>query len=272
VVDTDRLEAISRKMRRRILQSVALFGRGHIGGSLSVIDILVTIYFSELFHFPCSRPTAAIQGDSMILSKGHAGVALYAVLSEKGCFSSDELQSLNQGGLLAEHPAPNIPGVNFLSGSLGHGMSLAAGLALGMKKSSTPRRSLAVVGDGELYEGTNWEAAQFAGHHGLNTLCVVIDRNRLITHGDTEEISGLDKLDQKWRAFGWEVLEINGHSHADIYRALAKFRKGQASRPLAVIANTVKGRGVSFMENRPEWHHGPLSSRDVDDALAEVDR
>lgn len=264
------LEKLSQKMREDILRSVWSYGRGHIGGALSVIDILVGIYLSGLFNFSTANSAREIECDSMILSKGHAGVALYAVLADVGFISAEDLWSINRGGLLAEHPSPDIPGVGFVSGSLGHGISLATGVALSIKIDGSAAKALVVVGDGELYEGTNWEAAQFAGHHSLSSLCVVIDRNELITHGRTEDILRLEDLGARWRSFGWEVRFINGHDHREIVEALGEFKLGSFRKPLAIIANTVKGKGVSFMENRPEWHHGELSRQDFENAIKEL--
>lgn len=272
MIELPELDQMSQKMRLDVLAAVAASGRGHVGGALSVIDLLVSVYFSGLFSFGSPGSSRPIQGDSVILSKGHAGVALYAVLAEVGFISRDELFELNKGGLLAEHPSPEIPGVNFVSGSLGHGVSVGAGLALGFKNDNSPWKSLVVVGDGELYEGTNWEAAQFAGHHNLNSLCVLVDRNRLITHGNTENILRLEKLDEKWLSFGWDVRIIDGHKHGEIFSALEAFKQGRYHKPLVVIANTVKGKGVSFMENRPEWHHGPVPHDRLQEALSEIAR
>lgn len=224
---------------RRILEAVAKAGRGHIGSALSCVDILEAIF--------------SIKGEAkFILSKGHAGVALYALVS-----SDEDLMKLNQGGRLGEHPEKHM-GADCDTGSLGNGLGIACGMALAGNK------VFVVMGDGECQEGSVWEAAMFAAQHGLN-ITVVIDRNGLQVGGCTEDINGLENLSEKWEAFGWCVRECDGHDQPALVRAMQELY-----RPLVVIARTVKGKGVSFMENRPEWHHGSLNQEQLEQARQEL--
>ncbi len=224
---------------RLILEAVAKAGRGHIGSALSCVDILEAIF--------------SIKGDSkLILSKGHAGVALYALIS-----SEEDLMQLNQGGRLGEHPERHM-GADCDTGSLGNGLGIACGMALAGNK------VFVVMGDGECQEGSVWEAAMFAAQHGLN-ITVVIDRNGLQVGGCTEDINGVEGLQEKWEAFGWCVRECDGHDQPALISAMQELY-----RPLVVIARTIKGKGVSFMENRPEWHHGSLSAEQLQQARAEL--
>ena len=256
-------------LRRAVLKAVRRAGRGHLGGALSIIELLVAVYFSGIFQFQVSGVRGR-DDDVFHLSKGHAGVAWYAALVELGILREEDLLSMNSGGLLAEHPSPNIPGVNFLSGSLGHGLSLAAGVALSGKLDSSLSRSIVVLGDGELYEGSIWEAAQFAGHHHLNQLCAIVDVNGLITHGPTEGILSHGRLRERWDSLGWHVIEINGHDFGEILPALMVFASGQFSKPCVILSHTIKGKGVSFMENQASWHHGALSDEQLELALVEL--
>ena len=209
--------------------------------------------------------------DRFILSKGHAGIALYAVLADLGFFPKEELDFLNKGRLLAEHPDPRIPGIEVVSGSLGHGLSVGAGMALADKFDEKPRRTFVLMGDGECYEGSVWEAAMFASHHQLNNLCGIVDRNGLITHGTTESINKLEPFKDKWRAFGWDVIEVDGHDLKVLVSALQKFTRKTSGNPTLILANTVKGKGVSFMENQANWHHGGIDDKKLGIALLELE-
>lgn len=259
----------SRHVRRRILEAVYTAGKGHLGGALSIVEILSTIYFSGLFTFG-SKSAKTPTRDRLILSKGHAGVGLYAVLTEAGWIDEIELTRLNTGYLLAEHPSPNIPGVEFVSGSLGHGLSVGVGFALADKIDHSKSSTIVVLGDGECYEGSVWEAAQFAGHHKLSALVAIVDRNGLITHGPTEEINEFGNLVTRWKSFGWNVLEIDGHNVPDLLKALQEFKSEAHEEPLAVIANTVKGKGVRSLEGTAGSHHGSISIEQMREALGEM--
>ena len=259
----------SRRVRKRILEAVYIAGKGHLGGALSIVDLLTALYFSGLFSFQARKGDEASR-DRLILSKGHSGVGLYAVLTEAGQIQEVEMTRLNRGYLLAEHPSPNIPGVDFVSGSLGHGLSVGAGLALADKIDDSKLKTVVVLGDGECYEGSVWEAAQFAGHHKLATLLAIVDRNGLITHGATEDINAFGDLRSRWISFGWNVIELDGHSFTEIIENLENFVSGTSSQPCVIIANTIKGKGVRSLEGTAGSHHGSISLEQLTQSLQEM--
>ncbi|MBN1595545.1 transketolase [candidate division FCPU426 bacterium] len=246
-------------------------GSGHTGGSLSCVDLLVCLYFSEMNHDP--QNPAWPQRDRFILSKGHAAPALYSVLARTGYFPLDKLCTLRQlDSILQGHPDMNkTPGVEMSTGSLGQGLSVACGMAVaaGLQSKKAAYRVYALLGDGELNEGQVWEAVMSAAHYGLSNLCALVDHNGLQIDGATCQIMNLDPLPDKWRAFGWHVLEANGHDHAAILAALAKARL-EKERPTVILAKTVKGQGVSFMQNQAGWHGIAPSLEQVCSALEEL--
>ncbi len=260
----------SREIRIEILKAVHAAGKGHIGGAFSIVEILVSLYHGGILKFDAKNPKWK-ERDRFILSKGHTGVALYAVLADLGYFPKEELKLLNQGGLLGEHPDPRIPGIEVISGSLGHGLPIGAGMALADKMEKNSRKTYVLMGDGECYEGSVWEAAMFAAHHKLHNLCGIVDRNKLITHGSTESINRLEPFKDKWEAFGWDVVEINAHDFNDLERAWATFSTREEGKPSMIIANSVKGKGVSFMENKAIWHHGGIDDAKFKLAFAELE-
>lgn len=251
------------------LQMVGRAGLGHVGGDLSVLDILTTLFFSVLRVDP-EKPEWADR-DRFVLSKGHTAGALYTTLAAAGFFAEDELRTF-AGPLSALNGHPNrvkVPGVETNTGPLGHGLPVAVGMAVAGRLAASNRHVYVVLGDGELQEGSNWEAAMTAGHRRLSNLTAVVDRNRLQQGARTEETSALDPLDDKWRAFGWDVVELDGHDHLALHAA---FTAPRGERPTCVIANTTKGRGVSFMEDRVEWHHKVPSAEQITLAAAELAR
>jgi len=257
-------------LRRDILLMNHAAGSGHPGGSLSAADVVACLFFSEM-KLDAENPDWE-ERDRFVLSKGHACPVLYAALAEKGYFSRDEYQKLRKtGGMLQGHPDRlKTPGVEFNSGSLGQGFSAAIGMALGGKRSGRSYRVYALLGDGELDEGQVWEGFMFAAHHNLDNLCAFIDYNKLQSDDYNENIMNLEPLADKLRAFNWHVIEIDGHNTEEILSALAEARS-VGGRPTVVIAHTVKGRGVSFMENHPRWH-GSLapSPEELEIALDEL--
>ena len=247
-------------IRIAILEAVHLAGKGHLGGALSCVDILHVLYSIVLHHNP-EFHTWELR-DRFLLSKGHVGVALYATLSAAGYFAESELHALNREGRLGEHPSRNVPGVEMDSGSLGQGLGVGCGMALAAKLKHEPWRVYVLMGDGECQEGSVWEAAMFASQHQLDITCIV-DRNGLAVHGSVD--ASLEPLAAKWEAFGWDVYEVDGHDESTLIAALS-----DGGRPRCVIANTVKGKGVSFMEGRAEWHHGSLSTEQLEAAKKEL--
>ena len=251
------------------LQMIGRAGLGHVGGDMSVLDILTTLFFAVLRVDP-EKPDWADR-DRLVLSKGHTAGALYTTLAAAGFFAEDELQTF-AGRLSALNGHPNrvkVPGVETNTGPLGHGLPVSVGMAVAGLLSGSARHVYVVLGDGELQEGSNWEAAMTAGHRGLSNLTAVVDRNRLQQGARTEQTNALDPLDAKWRAFGWDVVELDGHDHLALLDA---FSAPRADRPTCIIANTTKGRGVSFMEDRVEWHHKVPSAEQISTAVAELAR
>jgi transketolase len=263
------LEEKSRQIRTDILKAVHKAGKGHIGGAFSIVEILVSLYYGKVLKFDSEKPNWELR-DRFILSKGHAGVALYAVLADLGYFPREELNFLNQGRLLGEHPDPRIPGVEVVSGSLGHGLPIGSGMALADKMDKNCRKTFVLMGDGECYEGSVWEAAMFAAHHELHNLAGIVDRNKLITHGSTESINRLEPFADKWKAFGWEVFEVDAHDFSELQNIWKVVTSKKAGAPSMVIANSVKGKGVSFMENDFNWHHGGIDDAQFATALMEL--
>jgi transketolase len=256
----------SKQIRLDIIDTLYAAGKGHIGGSLSCVDILVALYYGEIFKCNASYPKWPNR-DRFILSKGHAAIALYCVLANVGFFSKDELYTFNSGGALGEHPDIQIPGIEVNSGSLGHGLGIGAGIAYTAKMDRQSFCTYILLGDGECYEGSIWEAAMFASHHQLDNLIAIIDRNQLCIHGCTEEINKLNSLKEKFHAFGWAVAGIDGHDFDQIRNSITSL---YPLKPKVIIANTVKGKGVSFMEGNANWHHGGLTKEQYEQARLEI--
>jgi len=253
-------------VRLAILDAIASAGKGHIGGAFSCADILVSLYYGGLLQYRAADPQWEGR-DRFILSKGHSAVALYAVLADLGFFDPAELHRFNDGSLLGEHPDRNIPGIEITSGSLGHGLGIGSGMAYAAKMDNRKFKTYVLLGDGECHEGSVWEAAMFAAHHDLDNLVAIVDRNRLCIHGTTEEINRLEPLAGKFSAFGWDTEVIDGHNFEQI--AAAASATG-LKKPKIVIANTIKGKGVSFMENKASWHHGRIAGDTYENAKKEM--
>jgi transketolase len=241
-------------LRIKILETIFNAQKGHIGGAYSCIDILTALYYGDLLNLNKSNFSDKNR-NRFLMSKGHAAIAQYVILHDLGLLSDDDLDKMNNGGLLGEHPDVNIPGIEFNSGSLGHGLGIAAGWALAAKMDNLDYTSYVLLGDGECYEGTIWEAANLCSHLKLSNLVAIVDRNRLCIHGNTEDINALEPFDKKWESFGWDVKIIDGHNFVDILNAL---KEKDPNKPLVLIAETTKGKGVDFMENNPKWHHGGI--------------
>ncbi|MEU3173247.1 MULTISPECIES: transketolase [unclassified Streptomyces] len=263
------LQSVSTDIRRSILRMIDTAQLGHVGGDMSVTDILVTL-FGVVLEVDPEQPQAPDR-DRFILSKGHCAAALYSTLAWCGYFPESELRSFMAPlSALNGHPdRRKVPGVETNTGPLGHGFPVAVGCALAARLRGSTSRTVVVLGDGEMQEGSNWEAAMTAGHHGLSSLTAIVDRNRLQQGARTEETVTLDPLDAKWAAFGWEVRVTDGHDHTALLEAV---RPSVTGKPVAVVANTVKGKGVSFMEDRVEWHHKVPTSEQMRAAVAELSR
>lgn len=262
------LELKSLRYRRRILQAIHHAGAGHTGGSLSCVDILNVLYNRVLNVSPQTRLDP--DRDRYIQSKGHSVEALFVVLADCGFFPESELDTLcHYRSHFVGHPTRKVPGVEQNTGALGHGLSFGVGCAIAAKLDNRAYRTFVLLGDGELAEGSNWEAAMLASHRKLDNLVAVVDHNTLQITGRTRDVCDLSPLDQKWRAFGWRVDAIDGHDLNQLIETLSS--RHNDGRPHVVIANTTKGRGVSFMEDNVKWHHGVPSDEELATALGEID-
>ncbi len=257
-------------VRREVLEMCFGANCGHLVSSFSCTDILVALYYGGMLHFDPANP-AWDERDRFVMSKGHGAIALYPILADLGFFSKDELSKFCQrDGMLGVHPDNRIPGIEVLAGSLGHGLGIAAGLALAAKMDKRDYATVVLLGDGECYEGAVWEAAMFAGHHQLNNLTGIIDRNGLSVTDFTENSLRLNPLDRKWRAFGWDTTTIDGHSFVELLRTLVNLRSRSSTKPLMIIAKTIKGKGVSFMQNNPLCHTMVPNDEQIDIARREL--
>lgn len=261
------LRGISTEIRISIVNTIAGPRMGHIGGDLSVTDILVSLVFGVM-RYRADEPDWQDR-DRLILSKGHCSAALYSVLAHAGYFPRSLLAKF-MAPLSPLNGHPNrrkVKGVEANTGPLGHGLPIGVGCAVASRIAGADFRCFVVLGDGELQEGSNWEAAMFAAHRGLDNLTAIVDRNRLQQGARTEQTNALEPLGDKWRAFGWDVHEIDGHDHAAL---LAAVEAPPVGKPRFVIANTTKGRGVSFIEDRVEWHHKVPSVEQIAQAIEEL--
>ncbi len=260
----------ARAIRRDILLQIHAGQSGHPGGSLGVADIVTALYYGVMRHDP-KNPRWA-ERDRFIISKGHCSPVIYAVLADCGYFPREDLKTFRRpGSHLQGHPcSAKTPGIEASTGTLGLGLSTAVGMALGGKLRGGKHHYYVLCGDGEQQEGQVWEAAMFANKYRLSNLIAFTDRNRLQTDGDTEQVMPLDPLPDKWRAFGWNSWEIDGHDYDQIFESIGRAQRATGDRPTMIIANTVKGKGVSFMEGAAAWHSGPPSDAELARALEEL--
>jgi len=266
----ENLGALAYELRKDVLKMIIAGKGGHIGGDMSVMEILVTLYFDEM-----NISTENWQDksrDRFVLSKGHSVEAYYAVLAKKGFFPTEEvIAKFSQfGSPYIGHPNNKLPGIEMNSGSLGHGLPVSVGMALAGKLDQAPYRVYAVMGDGELAEGSVWEAAMAGSQYGLDNLCAVIDRNRLQISGSTEEVMHHDSQIERWTSFGWNAMEAEGNHTASLKAAFAKVRQIKG-KPSVIIANTIKGCGSSVMENKVPWHHKVPSQEELEQIMADLE-
>lgn len=250
------------ELKKKILEASAKSNEGHIASSFSILDILWVLYDKILFIDP--KNPRDPNRDIFILSKGHASLGLYAILAEKGFFDKKILESFCEyNSILGGHPDRNkVPGVESSTGSLGHGMPIAVGIALGFIIQDKKQKVFVMVGDGECNEGTIWESALLASHHKLDNLCCIIDYNH-----STDRALSVGSIEDKFKSFGWKCLSINGHDHKEIERAL---KTKHSDQPLAIIANTIKGFGAKMMENNPDWHHRSPNQEELEILMKEL--
>lgn len=249
-MNVQELEAKANQIRRKTLDMIYYAQKGHIGGALSMTDILVELFYDGILKFDKNNPKWENR-DRFFLSKGHAVASLYIILNNLGIAREEDFY---QNGNLLGYPMTTVPGIEVCTGSLGHGLAIGAGTALAARMDSKDFLTFVLLGDGECYEGSVWETAMFAAHHNLNNLVAIIDRNYQITLDYTETVLKLESLEEKWKSFGWNTISVDGHSFNELKRAFWNIRN--KSRPTVIIAHTVKGKGISFMEGECKWHHG----------------
>ncbi|NLN83907.1 MAG: transketolase [Firmicutes bacterium] len=262
---------IAKEIRREIVKMTAAAKSGHPGGSLSLAEIMEVLYFEEMKIDPAQPDWP--ERDRFVLSKGHATPVLYSTLALRGFFPKEELKNFRQiDSILQGHPdMKGIPGVDFSTGSLGQGLSGAVGMALAARLDKNNSRVYAVIGDGECQEGQIWEAAMAAAHYKLANLTVILDYNNLQICGKVDEVMDIGPIAEKWQAFGWRVIETDGHD-LDTIRQAIKMAQAEESCPTIIIAHTIKGKGVSFMENDPDWHGRAPNQEQLALALAELEK
>jgi len=267
-IDIDSLKKLAVNIRRDILETLETAGSGHPGGSLSAVEILTTLYGYQINHKP--NDPRFEDRDRVIVSKGHVSPVVYATLANFGYFPREELKTFRKfGARLQGHVHTKVPGVEFNTGSLGHGLSYANGIALGSRMRAKDFRVYCIMGDGEIQEGSVWEAAMTAAHFKLDHVCAIVDYNKVQENGPTNEIKNLEPLAAKWAAFGWNVLDIDGHSLEALKKAFDNFSDTKG-KPTVILANTVKGKGVSFMEGKCAWHGKAPNKEQLAAALKEL--
>lgn len=267
-----KLKRKSFQIRKTLLEMCIKAETGHVTSSLSCVDIMVALYYGNIIRFDPKNPSWKGR-DRFILSKGQASPALYAILADLEFFEQKELENFARiDGKFGVHLQNNVPGVEITSGSLGHGFGVAAGIALGAKMDNELYLTFTLIGDGECYEGSIWEAAMFASHNRLNNLIAIMDRNYLCVTDFTENLIELESLEDKWSSFGWKVNRIDGHSFESILGALDNIRSRRSSRPLLIIADTVKGEGIEHISNNPPWHGLAPIGTDTEICRIDLDR
>lgn len=270
-MNTEKLISISKDVRKNIIEMIYEAKSGHPGGSLSCADIITYLYFNKM-NVDVNNPKD-LNRDRFVLSKGHAAPALYSVLAEKGFFYKEELKNLRKlGAMLQGHPdAKNIPGVDVSTGSLGQGISNAVGMALGLRSDKSLAKVYTLLGDGEIQEGLVWEAAMAAGHYKLDNLVAILDYNGLQIDGENDEVMTISPVDKKFENFGWNVISCDGHDYDDIHRAFESL-ENTSGKPTLIIAKTIKGKGVSFMENQGGWHGQAPNKEEKEKAIMEIEK
>ena len=263
------LENKAIQIRKELLQMIYNSGTGHTGGSLSSVDILVALYY-EIMEIDPQNPKWELR-DRFVLSKGHSVEGYYTILADLSFFPKDELKYFCKfNSSLIGHPSFKVPGIEMNTGSLGHGLSIAVGMALAGKMDDKNYKVYVLMGDGELAEGSIWEGAMSANHYKLDNLVGIIDRNKLQISGDTENIMSLENLEEKWRAFGWSVITLDGNNIKELIKKLKEIPMDK-DKPHVIIANTIKGKGVPFIENDPKWHHKVPNEEQLKEALEILD-
>lgn len=268
-MDTKQLQLIAEQNRKRLVEVVYAAKAGHIGGDLSCLNVMTALYFHVMNGLNPKDPKAPLR-DRFVLSKGHCVESLYVTLEAKGYLKPEVLDTLGQfGSILSGHPTIEVPGIEVNSGALGHGLSIGVGMAIAAKMDQQPWRTYVMMGDGEQGEGSIYEAAMAANRYHLNNLVAIIDRNHLQISGNTEDVMPIDNIHDRWTAFGWDVILMNGDSMDDIIRTFDNIDYNNG-KPHLLVSDTTKGKGVSFMEGIAKWHHGVLNAEQCEAAVAEI--
>ena len=263
------LEAKAYWLRQELFEMVMRQKKGHIPSCYSCTEIMIALYYGGIAKVTAGQPDDP-KRDRIIVSKGHAAMVQYPILADLDFYPKSELERFTEpGGLLGMYADFRIPGIEGISGSLGHGVGMGAGFAMAARQDKQDYRTFVILGDGECYEGSIWESAMFAAHRKLDNLIAIIDRNQLCILGKTEELLELGDMEEKWRSFGWEAVTIDGHSFDELMPAFDRIGK-TGGKPLAIIANTVKGKGISFMEGRSEWHNRMPSDEQIAQARSDL--
>ncbi len=267
-IDIEALKTKALQYRREILEIINSAGSGHPGGSLSAVEILITLYDYTLNHNP--KDPHWPDRDRLIISKGHASAGVYVALANAGYFPTEELKTYRKfGSRLQGHVHVKVPGVEFNTGSLGHGLSVVNGIGLGARMLNKNFRSYCLLGDGELQEGSIWEAAMTSSHYKLDNVCAIVDYNKVQENGPTNQIKNLEPLAQKWESFGWKAIEVDGHDFKALMIAFDQ-AKTTKQQPTVIVANTIKGKGISFMEGKAAWHGKAPNKEQLESALKEL--
>ena len=268
-MDTKQLQLIAEQNRKRLVEVVYAAKAGHIGGDLSCLNVMTALYFHVMNGLNPKDPKAPLR-DRFVLSKGHCVESLYVTLEAKGYLKPEVLDTFGQfGSILSGHPTIEVPGIEVNSGALGHGLSIGVGMAIAAKMDQQPWRTYVMMGDGEQGEGSIYEAAMAANRYHLDNLVAIIDRNHLQISGNTEDVMPIDNIHDRWTAFGWDVILMNGDSMDDIIRTFDNIDYNNG-KPHLLVSDTTKGKGVSFMEGIAKWHHGVLNAEQCEAAVAEI--
>ena len=268
-MDTKQLQLIAEQNRKRLVEVGYAAKAGHIGGDLSCLNVMTALYFHVMNGLNPKDPKAPLR-DRFVLSKGHCVESLYVTLEAKGYLKPEVLDTLGQfGSILSGHPTIEVPGIEVNSGALGHGLSIGVGMAIAAKMDQQPWRTYVMMGDGEQGEGSIYEAAMAANRYHLDNLVAIIDRNHLQISGNTEDVMPIDNIHDRWTAFGWDVILMNGDSMDDIIRTFDNIDYNNG-KPHLLVSDTTKGKGVSFMEGIAKWHHGVLNAEQCEAAVAEI--
>lgn len=270
-LDSEELDRFAKEVRKNILKMVSVTKSSHVGSAFSIVEILVFLYKNVFLNNDANNPKKDNR-DRFFLSKGHACTAVYSVLAELNYFDKTLLDEYaKDGSILMSHINSEVPGVEFSTGSLGHALPVALGVALSAKNKKENWKTFVILSDGELNEGSNWEAFMMAAHLQLDNLVVIVDKNNIQGLALTKEVINLNPLGVKFESFGWEVFEVDGHDYIDLYNTFNKTYKSDSKKPKIIIASTIKGKGISFMENTIAWHYKSPSPEEYEKALKELE-